>query len=238
MNIAVLADIHGNGIAFQHVLEDMKTQDINKVIILGDVVMKGPTTTRIVEELQKLDCLAWIQGNTDKWFKEISDDWKPETNKEKEIKAYCSYARENMSKESIEFINNLPFQKSLICENVSMLCVHGTPQDIQDAIDGSVPVQHIKELIKDIKEDVLLCAHSHCSYIGEVDGKKIFNPGSIGLAADGDLRASYGILKIDDGNVEIINRRVAYPIDELFQLAEESSFPNLNLYKRLIMNEA
>ncbi len=40
MKIAVLSDIHGNGIALNCVISDMKKQNINKAIILGDVVMK------------------------------------------------------------------------------------------------------------------------------------------------------------------------------------------------------
>ena len=236
MKIAVLSDIHGNGIALNCVIEDIKRQNIDKIIILGDVVMKGPMPMQVLESLRKFDVLAWIKGNTEMWFEEINEKWIPETNKEKELYSYYMYAREKMQLEDIAFINNLPLEYTLTYNNVKILCVHGTPKSIVEAIDGTVPVEDIKEIIKDVDEDIILCGHSHCSFIGEVQGKKIFNTGSIGNSLDGDNRASYGILDFTDGNVQLINRRISYSINELVEVAEKNNFPNFSEYKNIIMN--
>jgi len=236
IKIAVLSDIHGNGIALNYVVEDIKRQNINKIIILGDVVMKGPMPMQVLEGLKKFDVLAWIKGNTEMWFEEINENWIPETNREKELYSYYMYAREKMKPEDIAFINNLPLEYKLTCNSVKILCVHGTPKSIIEAIDGTVPVEDIKEIIKDVDEDVILCGHSHCSFIGEVQGKKIFNTGSIGNSLDGDNRASYGILDFTDENVQLINRRISYSIKELVEVAEKNNFPNLSEYKNIIMN--
>ena len=84
--------------------------------------------------------------------------------------------------------------------------------------------------------DIILCGHSHCSFIGEVQGKKIFNTGSIGNSLDGDNRASYGILDFSNGNVQLINSRISYPTAELIEIAEKNNFPNFSEYKNIIMN--
>lgn len=238
MKVAVLSDIHGNGIALRHVISDMDKQNINKSIILGDVVMKGPMPMEVMAELETLDVLAWIKGNTDEWFNEIDDAFVPETDREKELYNYYKYAKGNMSKESIEFINDLPVEYSLNYNGVKILCVHGTPKSIVEAIDGSVPIDEVKNIIKDVKEEVILCGHSHCSYIGEVEGKKIFNSGSIGNSLDKDNSASYGILDFSHGDIKLINRRVTYPINEILEIAEKNNFPYLKQYKNIITNAA
>jgi predicted phosphodiesterase len=142
-------------------------------------------------ELRKLDILGWIKGNTDEWFREIGENFQPQNNREKEINDYYNYAKKNMVDEDIEFINNLPVECSLNCNGINILSVHGTPKSIVEAIDGSVPLEEIKEIIKDVEEEVILCGHSHCSFIGEVEGKKIFNSGSIGNSLDTDNRVIY-----------------------------------------------
>lgn len=234
MKIAVLSDIHGNGVALNYVLRDMERQEITKAIILGDVVMKGPMPTEAMKKLKRLDVIAWIKGNTDLWFEEINEKDEPKTDNEKKLYSFYSYAKKNMTNEDVKFINDLPVEYSFTYNGIKILCVHGTPQSIVEAIDGSVDIEDIKEAIKDVKDDVILCGHSHCSFIGEALGKKIFNVGSIGNSLDNDNRASYGILDFSNRHVELINRRISYPVDEILENAEKNNFPYFDEYKGII----
>jgi predicted phosphodiesterase len=54
MKIAVLSDIHGNGVALYYVIKDMKEQGIDHTVILGDAVMKGPMPKEVMEALKNL----------------------------------------------------------------------------------------------------------------------------------------------------------------------------------------
>lgn len=128
----------------------------------------------------------------------------------------------------------MPVRSSLIINGLKILCVHGTPQSIVEAIDCSVPIEEIKEIIKDVKEDILLCGHSHRPFIGEVEGKKIFNVGSIGIPLDKDNRASYGILDFSNGDVKLVNIRVNYSIDGIIIIAEKNNFPYLRKYENML----
>lgn len=40
--IALISDIHGNRIAFDAVMEDIKSQNVDAIYCLGDVVGYGP----------------------------------------------------------------------------------------------------------------------------------------------------------------------------------------------------
>ena len=61
---AVLSDIHGNMYAFHKVLEDMKSFDIDGVIILGDLIDYGMQSNEVVDYLShkfyyKIICNIW-----------------------------------------------------------------------------------------------------------------------------------------------------------------------------------
>lgn len=238
MKIAVLADIHGNGIALKYTVEDLAELGINKVVILGDVVMKGPMPCEVMNVLNQkgLEILAWIKGNTDLWFDEIGDDWVPSTIKEEELYGFYKFAKDNLNEDQISLIRGLPVEYSFSVDNINILCVHGTPKSITESIDGRVSTVEISKAIEGVDEQIILCGHSHVPFIGEVNGKRIVNAGSIGYSLDGDNRISYGILDVSDGNVEMINRRVSYPIDDLLGIAAERKFPNMDKYKTAIYN--
>jgi putative phosphoesterase len=237
MKAAVISDIHGNGVALKYAIDDLKNLGIRKIIILGDVVMKGPMPSQVLEILidKDLEILAWIKGNTDLWLEEISDTFIPGTDRERELYSYYKYAKKNLTEEQIQFLKGLPLECSITIEGNKILCVHGTPKSIVEAIDGSVPEEEIKKAIHGVKEQVVLSGHSHTSYIGEVAGKRIFNVGSVGNSLDGDNSISYGILDFSGNEMILMNRRISYPINEIIDIAVKNSFPFLDEYKKVVL---
>ena len=113
MKIAVLSDIHGNGIALDYAINDLKSLGIKKIIILGDIVMKGPMPSQSIEILKDkdLEILAWVKGNTDLWFEEITDSWIPSTKSENKLYLYYRYAKDNLIEEQGIFLNELQVEK-------------------------------------------------------------------------------------------------------------------------------
>ncbi|URZ06907.1 metallophosphoesterase family protein [Clostridium felsineum] len=237
MKVAVLSDIHGNGVALKYAVNDLKGLGIKKIIILGDVIMKGPMPMQSLKMLKDkdLEIIAWIKGNTDLWLEEITDLWRPSTKREKELYLYYEYAKNNLKEEQILFLKELPLECSINLNGISVLCVHGTPKSIVGAIDSSVSEEEIKKAIKGVGEKVILSGHSHTSFIGEVNNKIIFNVGSIGNSIDGDNRISYGILDFVNGKINLVNRRISYPFNDIINIAIDNKFPLINEYKRVIL---
>lgn len=238
MKVAVLSDIHGNGVALQYAINDLKSLGIKKIIILGDVIMKGPMPSQSLEMIKDkdLEIIGWIKGNTDLWLEEITDIWIPSTRREKELYSCYKYAKDNLEEEQIAFLKELPLECSINLNGISILCVHGTPKSINEAIDSSVPEEEIKKAIKGVEEQVILSGHSHTSFIGEVDDKTIFNVGSIGNSLDGDNRISYGVLEFVEGRINLVNRRISYPVDKIIKIAIDNKFPLIDEYKSVILN--
>lgn len=66
MKVAVLSDIHGNFQALESVVEDLKSNNCEKVLCLGDLAMAGPQPRMVIDYVRSQDNWEVIQGNTDK----------------------------------------------------------------------------------------------------------------------------------------------------------------------------
>ncbi len=128
--------------------------------------------------------------------------------------------------------------------NKVFLC-HGTPEKdneylIEDLFPGYVGIKDFDNLfayIKRIKEDIIICGHSHCPRLVEVHNKVLINPGSVGLPAYTDNqpvphrmenfspKARYCILDLKNGcNVEQI--AVSYDHESAARQAENNNRPD------------
>ena len=188
MKIAVIADVHGNGNALRCVIEDMKNKFIDSVIVLGDIVCKGPEPQVCYELIKELDIVGWIKGNTDDWFNQIDSDFEPQGEMEERIYREYLFAKNNLTSEAINFIRELPEMQEVHVNEQAILCVHGSDRKIHEPIGIMTPQHEIKSLLNRLEQNILLCAHTHSPYIISYEGKLIMNVGSVGLPND-DPRA-------------------------------------------------
>jgi len=64
------------------------------------------------------------------------------------------------------------------------------------------------------RPDVLVGGHTHVPFVRTVDGMLVVNAGTVGRPFDGDPRASWALLDLDEGRVQARIRRVDYPVEE------------------------
>ncbi|MHB1392976.1 MAG: metallophosphoesterase family protein [Clostridia bacterium] len=231
MRIAIISDIHGNSVALEAVIHDIQQQKIESVIFLGDLVMLGPEPRLVINMLQELKPICWVKGNTDIWFEEMSCNWKPGTEKEIELYEYYLYARNLLNEEEIALVIDKPYTEAIEIIDQSILCVHGSPRAVNEIMDHRTPREHLMQMLEEVKEDIVVCGHSHVPYIEVINGKYLFNVGSVGKPLDGDNRAAYGIVSIQSGGLpEFEIRRINYPISEALKLAKDRNFPFLAKY--------
>ena len=236
---AIISDIHANLEALQVVLDHIDTQNIDRIICLGDILGYGPSPVECVDLVAER-CEWSLMGNHD-----FGVVYEPTNfNLAAEQAAYWSreqFEAQPGSDESAkrwEFLSRLRVRVSFD----SFMCVHGTPRRPineylfpEDAVNSPVKMQQIFELI----DRYCLVGHTHVPGVftdepdfyppedldGEYklreDEKAIINPGSVGQPRDLDPRASYAV--IDDDRVRFI--RLEYDIDAV--VAKIRSVPEL-----------
>lgn len=234
LRVGILSDVHGNGVALDSIVSDMEKQKVEGILFLGDLVAKGPEPDRAFQILESIKPLCWIKGNTDMWFENFTEEFKPSTSKESYLFDLYKYVKGRISDERVSFLVALPTRCSIKINNISVLCVHGSPRSVVEIMDGSTPKDELKKITEGVGEDIIVCGHSHVPFIGESNGKKVINVGSVGSPCDGDNRASYGILFVSNNQVDVEIRRVEYDIKKLLGIAKKSGFPFISRYKRSV----
>lgn len=235
MRIAVMSDIHGNFEALSAVMSAIETEDIDEIVFLGDLVLKGPEPKDCFQFMKQIKPYIWLKGNTDEWFnlKEINQI---ENKLKKESYEYFLFAKNELSNNNLRFLSRLPEKDSFEIFDKSFLCVHGSPISNNDVIDSKGTDKEIEEMLKNVEEDVLLCGNSHQYFYKEINGKKIINVGSVGLPFDEIPKASFIVLDIrKDKDMETEFKRVDYDIENHLQIAEEKGFPSYKKYKNEII---
>lgn len=234
MNIAVLSDIHGNGIALRAVLEDMKGFNIDDIIVLGDIIADAPEPKFVLETLKELKPLVWIKGNTDEWFEQVDETWEPSSDREKILKGFIDYVLKQLDKEDLEFIKNLKNTAALQILGHNILCVHGSPKKIDGGILPRLSNESLMKELAGVNEKLILCGHTHQAFIMNFAGKTIINPGPLGIRDD-IAGAHYGILTLEKDKLAYEQRRVEYDYEAAIKLGEDLKFPNFDEYTKFII---
>jgi predicted phosphodiesterase len=216
---AIISDIHGNSLAFEAVLKDIKSRGIKQIINLGDHFFGALEPETVAGMLQEYEMLS-ISGNTDREILQATDgDF---------TKDGMDRVKADLSQQSIDWLRTLP--KTSTCDGLFFVC-HGTPESddeylLEKVTANGVFVHNNEELIKHtarIKERIILCGHSHVNRVIYLSNDKIIlNPGSVGLPAylgNGEHRfamesmtphAKYAVVHADGNRIGIEQVLCAY----------------------------
>lgn len=228
---AIISDIHGNFLALQAVLADIRSRQVDQIINLGDHVfgaLEPEATANIIRQTPML-C---ISGNTDREILESLDKLSEKENMER-VKA-------DLSEETIAWLKSLP--DTATCDDVFFVS-HGTPESdneylLEQVTALGVFVYNDEDLVaktQHIGQRVILCGHSHVNRVVYLsNGKIILNPGSVGLPAylgNGEHRfamesmtphAKYAIVKVDGDHINIEQIHCTYDWQRASAAAKEN----------------
>jgi len=237
MRYLVLSDIHSNLAALQAVLEDAPAG--LPIWCLGDIVGYGPNPNECIELLQRYEHEC-IVGNHD-WAvmgKVDVEDFNPDA------KHSVEWTQDLLTAASMDYLQQLGLRQ----EHGPFTLVHGSPRDpIWEYLfrPGSARLS-----FSELETEHALVGHTHvpCKFTlyqqnGEqycemgrlvegapqpLDaGRVILNPGSVGQPRDGDVRASYAVLDLDEMTYE--HRRVYYDIKRTQELMNKAKLPERNI---------
>jgi len=227
MRIALLADIHGNHPALTAVLNDIERIKVDKIIVLGDIVFKGPQPEQCVSAVQALQTTV-IRGNIDELVGsgQIQPGFAKSPEHEAAIQQEMAWTRKRLSDEQLQYLANLPFmhEEHLTAETV-LRCVHANPQNILDNILPDSSVDQLMRMFEGTEAGIVAYAHIHQPFIRRIDGRTLLNTGSVGLPFDGDARSSYAVIEAEGDDCSIMLRRVRYDVEETVRAYEDSGHP-------------
>ncbi|MBS7623224.1 metallophosphoesterase family protein [Candidatus Bathyarchaeota archaeon] len=207
MRIAVLSDVHANLEALESVLSSLAGYD--SLFFLGDLVGYGAEPNEVVDRVHALNPDVVICGN---------HDYAVVTGDTSDFSVHAALAvewtRRRLSPRNLDYLASLPCSARLEHNGLRLAAYHGSPRDPINEYVFPGTSEHISRSMIELAEaDVLLLGHTHVPMQAETSSGCLFNPGSVGQPRDGDPRASYAILSIEEEKVDFKVARVSYDVD-------------------------
>ncbi|MEL6182480.1 MAG: metallophosphoesterase family protein [Myxococcota bacterium] len=191
-SVAVLADIHANPFALEAVVADIRSLDLDEIVVAGDLVGRGPMGSAVVDRIAEL---GWpcIRGNHEDYMlafcrRDVPEDWLTS-----DEWAASRWMAAELGSRQRAWIDALPFSTTSQA-SPPLRIVHGTPRNISEGIGTWTQEDQLDLHLNAIAEEVLVCAHTHRPLERSRPGGLIVNVGSVGLPFNGDPRAQYAVL--------------------------------------------
>ncbi len=182
MKIAALYDIHGNLPALEAVLSEIDREEVDMIVVGGDIV-PGPMSRVVLEILMSLgDRVSWIRGTCERDVVEAFDGGTLSHIKSQEVRANTEWTARQMEQSHRDFMAGLPDRISFHVEGVGeVLFCHGSPRSDMEILTVATPEERLREALAGVKEDVVVCGHTHMQFDRVCDGKRVVNAGSVAI---------------------------------------------------------
>lgn len=241
MRIAVISDIHGNALAFEKVIAEIKREAFDQVVCLGDAVQGGPQPAETVALLRDL---GWpvVMGNADEWLLsgvETGRDPIPDSRLRK-LQRIREWSLSRLSAADRAFI--AAFRQIVeipLDSGRNLLCFHGSPGSFDDILLPTTSEAEFQSHLAPYLPNIMCGGHTHLPHIRRIGSSDsfYFNPGSVGLAYSHeqsgdrfrtDSWAEYAILTADRGRFALEFRRVPYEPVAIIEVYRSSGRPYAN----------
>ena len=162
----IISDIHANIDALELVLKDMEINGVDEIICLGDLVTKYFYPKETVDFIKENSSIV-VKGNCDDL---VANDER------------YKYARSKLGLNRIEYLDNLPLSYNMKLNNINFNMFHATPNSLDKIFNPlfshNALTPYKDKIVTDPNEmfkcdnEVVVCAHTHQSYIGRVKHNK------------------------------------------------------------------
>ncbi|MCD6494454.1 metallophosphoesterase family protein [Candidatus Bipolaricaulota bacterium] len=233
MRIGLISDVHANLPALEAVLLALSKRGVERVICCGDLVDYAPWPTEVIARLREMDVLS-VQGNHDAAVAGVF----PIDGFAEEARVTVDWTRAVLSPVETAYLAEL----EQIHREEGFVIVHGSLRGplweyVRDAFVAT-------ESFSSLTRQLCFFGHSHIqggymSLAGNVKSidshvrlsilpgaKYLINPGSVGQPRDGDPRAAYAVVDLDNGHGSVSFERVSYDIGSVIRAIDRAGLPH------------
>lgn len=209
MKVAVLSDIHANIYALDAVLNALQKDNIEKILVAGDLIGYYYWPSEVVDICMKDARFICVKGNHEANLQVA------QTNKEKlssfERKYGSSYraSLETLNENQLEWLFNLPTHSNFQSGNTDFHMTHGSLSRIDEYVYPDTSINHFQQNCSASKITIL--GHTHYPFIHSSSNKWLINPGSVGQPRDVGNLASFFVVNTENG--AIVPKRVPFQTD-------------------------
>lgn len=225
MKIAILSDIHGNASALMEVLNIAKAEGVDKLLVLGDIVGYYYEPNRVLDLLSHWD-YDLVRGNHEDILQSIIEDSANIEEINKKYGSAHSQALHQLTGDQLKFLMNLPEQKQIDVDGLSIIMCHGSPWDHNQYLYPNTDTSVLEQCnVPGI--DYVFVGHSHYQFEYNTSNTKLINVGSVGQSRKQGGIANWVLL--DTKAKEISMKGTRYDVEKVINqvMANDPHHPYL-----------
>jgi putative phosphoesterase len=218
MRIAALYDIHGNLPALQAVLGDIRREDVDQIVVGGDVVL-GPMPRETLAVLRDLDRpVRFIQGNCDREVLALMRGTETGTLRE-QIRGVVQWVAQELRFDDEQMLASWPETLRIELSDGDVVFCHATPRNDMEIFTRTTPEAVLVPVFEHLDAALVVCGHTHMQFDRMIGSVRVVNAGSVGMPF-GEPGAYWLLLGPD---VQL--RRTTYDLAEAAQHVRATSYP-------------
>jgi len=180
MRVAALYDIHGNLPALEAVIEALRQEAVDRVVIGGDVI-PGPMSRECVAMLLDLGVATdFIYGNGE--IAALAERAGRPSAVPEAHRDVVRWSGQALTPEQADAIARWQRTFTLgIPPLGDVLFCHGTPRDENEIVTRLSRDDRMLETLAGVEAAVVVCGHTHMQFDRTVGGIRVVNAGSVGM---------------------------------------------------------
>lgn len=182
MKIAAIYDIHGNLPALEAVLHDIDNEEVDTLVVGGDVVA-GPLPNETLERLSttklpthfilgnaESDVLRYLKGQEIGGLSERANE-------------EARWVAKQLTPKHINFLSGWSPTFGLKMDKWGdVLFCHGTPRNDMEIFTQNTSEEKLMSVFESVTASLIVCGHTHIQFDRTVGRIRVVNAGSVGMA--------------------------------------------------------
>jgi putative phosphoesterase len=229
MRVAAIYDIHGNLPALEAVLISLRRENVDMVVVGGDV-FPGPMPAETLACLLSLDVpVTFIRGNGDRevlarmlgteteWYSSATEQWRRP----------IQWSAEQLRTQDQALLAAWPSICRLRIDGLGdvMFC-HATPRSDTEIFTRLTPPEQLLPIFEPHHVPIVVCGHTHMQFDRRIGQTRVVNAGSVGMPSG--YPGAYWILL----GSEIDFRRTEYDLDGAVRRVSATPYPDAEQFAR------
>ncbi len=208
MKLALLGDIHGNADAFGAVLDGVRREQVNQLLLTGDFVGYYYHPEKVLRALEGWVTHA-VRGNHEDMLFSAQSNERFAAQYRARYGSGVDIALSCLSDSELKILRDLPVSRVLTLGGKRVLLGHGAPWDTDCYIypDAS---DEIWQRLDSYECDYIVLGHTHYRYSRRLGRTLVINPGSVGQPRDRQPGAAWAVLDTEDDTVSFFTEEYEF----------------------------
>lgn len=227
MRLAVFSDVHGNLQGLDAVLRDIERRGADIIWCGGDLVGYGANPGQVTDLVRSLG-IPTVMGNYDDgvgYFRITCGCDYPDEGAMARGQQSIAWTKAQTTAAQKAYLRSLPHRLQREMEGHQVVLVHASPARLNEYLYADTPDEVFRTHLAATGADILLFGHTHRPFHKEVDGRLLVNTGSAGKPKHGNPNATYALLELAPGKVEVSMVEVPYDHEAAARAVEAAGLP-------------